>query len=49
MPNGEEASQWNLTEDALGYEVRDDLEGVENELIVHGACNFCKKKGLPSE
>ena len=35
----------NLTEDALGYEVRNDLEGVENALIVHGACNFCKKKG----
>ena len=35
----------NLTEDALGYEVRDDLEGVENALFVHGACNYCKKKG----
>ena len=21
------------------------MEGVENALIVHGACNFCKKKG----
>ena len=40
-----EEEKVNITEDALGYEVRDELVGVENALIVHGACNFCKKKG----
>ena len=30
----------NITEDALGYKVRGELEGVENTLIAYGACNM---------